>query len=212
MKSDGVKRLLWQTQPVSVESLSLLYLSASLSPFRGMTIKVKSKDLSVVKHIVLNSLKLSVAQSEFCDRLLVNAKMISDTVAKHAESAMERKDLGLFVRDIGSRPLGSQWDLAVLMAYLLDISHLEQALDCTEADLKLKNYEKLMESIFLAGLQNAHDIKPILDGKSVAKILELKPGPQIGQILQQLLEWQLSRINPTEDEAALYLKSHFFAK
>ena len=177
-----------------------------------MTLKVKSKDLSVVKHIVLSSLKLSVAQSEFCDRLLMNAKLISDTVAKHTESAMERKVLGLFVRDIGSRPLGSQWDLAVLMAYLLDISQLEQGLDCAEAELKLKNYEKLMESIFIAGLQNAHDIKPILDGKSVAKILELKPGPQIGQILQQLLEWQLSRINPTEEEASLYLKSHFFAK
>ena len=207
-----MKRLLWQTQPISVESLSLLYLSAAISPFRGMTLKVKSKDLSVVKHIVLSSLKLSVAQSEFCDRLLMNAKLISDTVAKHTESAMERKVLGLFVRDIGSRPLGSQWDLAVLMAYLLDISQLEQGLDCAEAELKLKNYEKLMESIFIAGLQNAHDIKPILDGKSVAKILELKPGPQIGQILQQLLEWQLSRINPTEEEASLYLKSHFFAK
>lgn len=212
LKSDNVKKLLWNTQPISIESISLLYLSAAISPYSGKYFKVKNKDQSVVKHIVLNSLKLSVAQSEFCDRLLVNARKISDTVARHEEYSMDRKSLGLFVREIGSRPLGSQWDLAILIAYLLDVSKLEQGLDCEEACLILEKYEELMKSIFSARLQNAYDIKPILDGKSVARILNMKPGPQIGHILQQLLEWQLSKNDPTEEQATNYLKSHFLAK
>ena len=173
------------------------------------TVKVKNREQAIVKYIILHSLKLSVHQAEFCDRLLCNSKMISDSVQNFCESGVNRKSLGLLVREVGSRPLASQWDLSILMAFLIDA--LKRYPDLSEENILslLKQYEKLMEAIFAASLQNSYDLRPILDGKSVAKILKMKPGPQIGVILQHLLEWQLGKIDPTEEEAIQYITLHF---
>jgi hypothetical protein len=52
-------------------------------------------------------------------------------------------------------------------------------------------------------------LKPVLDGKRIANVLGMKPGPQMGHLIQQLMEWQVGTGDVSEEEAIHWVKSHF---
>ncbi|KAJ3304667.1 CCA tRNA nucleotidyltransferase, mitochondrial [Kappamyces sp. JEL0829] len=202
--------------PAERSSASIKYstiLKLFLAPFRTATHKVKSKVHTIVRHIVLHSLKLSIYQSDFCERLLVHADAIASAAKKHAQAPLDRKTIGLLVRDIGARPLGKQWDLAVLLALVVELYDCElESIVGGAGQPIIDRYSGLVKHIFANSLQTAHDLKPILDGKSVAKVLNVKPGPHLGVILQELIEWQMEQVQPSEEQAIKHLQSKYLAK
>ncbi len=115
------------------------------------------------------------------------------------------------MRELGARPLGGHWDLAILMSLIIDLQNqnLVNELDGPVALAIFRKYENFVGSIHAHSLQNSYDTKHILDGKTVSKLLDIKPGPQVGLILQSLLEWQLGEVNPTVEEAKSWVIHHF---
>eukprot|EP00842_Homolaphlyctis_polyrhiza_P007068 jgi/Hompol1/950/HPOL_004341-RA len=69
-------------------------------------------------------------------------------------------------------------------------------------------YADLMASIVGHGVEMAHEVKPLLDGKEVAAALGLRPGPVIGKYLNAIMEWQLSHVNATKEQCLKYLRDH----
>jgi hypothetical protein len=84
----------WLKDRISPENRSMLYLASALSPYRGLNFLQKQKPFSVVKYIILNSLKLSMLQSDFCDRLLCNATKIQKHVNEFENEKFDRKTIG----------------------------------------------------------------------------------------------------------------------
>jgi len=74
----------------------------------------------------------------------------------------------------------------------------------------IQRYTHFMKDVLVYKLQDVHDLKPILDGKKIAGVLGIKPGPQMGRLLNQLIEWQVSVGDVTEDEAIQWVKHHFY--
>lgn len=129
---------------------------------------------------------------------------------QNASHNLDRKTLGLLVRDLGVGPLGSQWDLCIVIAMILELSKVQQGnVNLTAHACKpiFERYSKFMELIFSHQLEYAHELKPMLDGKKIAECLGIKPGPQVGKFMQQLIEHQLSNRHLTKDQAVQWISS-----
>jgi tRNA nucleotidyltransferase (CCA-adding enzyme) len=129
-------------------------------------------------------------------------------VRKNVQGSVTRKEIGMLIRELGARPILNQWDCCIFMSMILELSEipLENKNDISNL---LAMYEEFMKSIFAMKLQDAYDMKPILDGKTIAGILDIKPGPQLGQYIQDLVEWQLQNGQVTQDEAKQWIRTYF---
>ncbi|KAJ2998677.1 CCA tRNA nucleotidyltransferase, mitochondrial [Globomyces sp. JEL0801] len=208
LKADWLPRILWNSNPLSDVCRGQLYLAISVASFRNDTYKVKHKSMSIVKYLISHSLKMSLVYGEFCHLVLTHADRIRELVKQNSESTLSRKTLGLLVRDLGVRPLGNQWDFAVLVALVLEISSKDLADDASKLESTVNEFSKFMADIFSFGLEKSHELKPLMDGKEILATLNIKPGPHLGVLIQQLIEWQLSQVNPTKDEAIAYVLHH----
>ncbi|KAL2915516.1 CCA tRNA nucleotidyltransferase, mitochondrial [Polyrhizophydium stewartii] len=199
--------------PLTPEDLRNLHLAAALLPYRTLTYKHKNKDLSVVRFVVCNSIKLSNIDGDTAHALVNDAPKIRDHALRNASKSLDRMTLGLLVRDLGGRPLGAKWDLAVLMALAEDLADLAaqeadpfaMRLDSDAATSVIAIYAKLLADIAAHGLQNAYQLKHIVDGKDLASLLSLRPGPQIGRYLQIVMEWQLTHPTGTRAQCVEYM-------
>lgn len=187
----------WLRSKLSAANLAHLYLACALSPYRGLSFKVKKKDDSAIRFIVLNSLKLSTNQAEICEALVNQSFKIVDAVEKYKD--LSRKEIGLFIREVGSK-LGKDWELAFLLSLAIQIS-----LHPLEREAISKAFKAFVDGVYAMRLEHSYALKSILDGKEVALLLNIKPGKQVGEILQRLIEYQLSKESVTREEAELWL-------
>ncbi|KAH0790195.1 polyA polymerase family protein [Histomonas meleagridis] len=49
-------------------------------------------------------------------------------------------------------------------------------------------------------LCNVYEIKPLLNGKDLAKVHNVKPGPQLAQLINELIDWQILNPSGTVDD------------
>ncbi|KAI8929084.1 hypothetical protein BC831DRAFT_521297 [Entophlyctis helioformis] len=192
-----------------------LFLAASLMPFRGVTYKHKNKDLSAARQVVCVATKLSNMDGDIVQALL--SQRIREVAIRNYqdENGLDRMTLGWC--SFGARPLASKWDLAVLMTLIGDLTDVAVGaggldsftLESQAAKDVLATYYKLLASIRFHQVENAHDVKPLLDGKEIAAALGIKPGPQIGRYLHHVMEWQLTHAHATKTQCIEYVQVRF---
>ena len=113
---------------------------------------------------------------------------------------------------------GEGWSDAAVRRYVRDAGPLLDRLNqLTRADVTTRNERKaaslaklqddLEERIAaLAEQENLDALRPPLDGRQVMEILQLEPGPAVGEALAFLMEVRLERGPIPEDEAVILLK------
>ncbi|KAJ3251476.1 CCA tRNA nucleotidyltransferase, mitochondrial [Boothiomyces macroporosus] len=206
IKSESVNIIPWMTNFRQPEHYQHLYIASIVSPYKNMNYKAKGKEHPVDKFIICHSLKLSTLQGEYCHKLLANADQISKLVQQVnlAVENPDRKSVGLLVRELGQKPLVNNWDLAVLISLIFELTEHPQ-----NANRIIQSYQSFMKTVLAQRLSNAYEIKPLLDGNEIGELLKIKRGPRVGMLLQTLVEWQLEKGDPTKEEAIEWLKSHY---
>ena len=204
---------------IDAEDQKRVYLAALLAGYRHEKIKVKNKDHSAIRLLVMNSIKLSTLDAEWVSALLECESKIADHVQTSVDSkvlgtgstkyCLDRKSLGLLIREIGGRPIKGKWNLCFIVSLMLKLAPLYRpGLDCKsipEANQCIQNYLELYQSIQDHDLGQAYNLKPLLDGKEIAALLKMQPGKKIGLYLQQLIEWQLAHPKGTKQDGEQWL-------
>jgi poly(A) polymerase len=113
---------------------------------------------------------------------------------------------------------GEGWTDSAVRRYVRDAGPLLDRLNqLTRADVTTRNERKarrfqalqddLEERIArLAEQENLDALRPPLDGRRVMELLDLPPGPQVGEALAYLMELRMERGPIPEDEAEALLK------
>jgi poly(A) polymerase/tRNA nucleotidyltransferase (CCA-adding enzyme) len=115
-----------------------------------------------------------------------------------AGQPISRRACHRFFRDVGGRQFGGLAGVDTLLLALADfqaIYHKRPAYD--EGDY-LAHLQEMLEFAFTTA---AEQPKPLLDGHTLMSKLELPPGPQIGAILEEVLEAQMAGEITTPSEA-----------
>ncbi|KAJ3219034.1 hypothetical protein HDU67_003024 [Dinochytrium kinnereticum] len=201
--------------PLAADDRKILYLAACLLPFRKETYQEKKHVYPASKYVIMKSLKLSSNDADVVSGLLLALPI---TFANFpGGSDCPRLRLGLYLRELSlsqrymyARPLGSKWPLLLRLSLafelasalsLADIQRLEKISDLTTN--LVQRHEVFRDDIIYHQLQNVHDLKPLLNGSEVAKLLGIKPGPEVGQYLTEVIKMQL-RDPSIEKEACAF--------
>ena len=67
----------------------------------------------------------------------------------------------------------------------------------------IKTYDRFLSYIVDNGLEEACDLKPIVNGSELIRSLGAKPGPWMSKALEMVVNWQLLHPELTEKEMAL---------
>ncbi|KAJ1956386.1 CCA tRNA nucleotidyltransferase, mitochondrial [Linderina pennispora] len=171
-----------------------LVLAAYMYPYRGITAKDKKKVLPAAHLVIRDGIKLSNTDVDATLCMHSFASKISDLVSRCVAGTLDRKTLGLQIREVGSR-----WSMAVAFSAAVELLG-GRPLD--EVAGRFTMYTKMAVD---QGLVEAFKEKHIVDGKSAAKLLGIRPGPAIKGILEQVMEWQLEFPSGTKQECEAFI-------
>ncbi|KAM1759915.1 hypothetical protein EV2_002885 [Malus domestica] len=209
------------------EQRRLSLYAAMFLPLRKTIYKDnKGKKIPVVNYIFRDSLKRKASDAE----TVINVhhaleKFLSlipyfasneDALVSEVNWARESVDVPLtskprVLTGFLLREIKNFWRVALLMATLLYPPNN----DCTE-DLLSKNFElERRRALFIAaedailklGLDKVWDAKPLLNGKEIMNVLQLKSGgPLVREWQQKILAWQLADPSGTAEECLEWMK------
>ncbi|KAL8199334.1 hypothetical protein R6Q57_012902 [Mikania cordata] len=202
-----------------------LYLYASLLlPLRKTVyIDNKKKTVPVVNYIFRNSLKLKASDADDVMRLHAVAEkvlslipaMLSGEDEETGEICWEtevidvhpslklRILLGLLLREIKVF-----WRAALMLSTLMYKN--DSSVEVIEGDLEKKRqvFREVEQVIFKLGLDNVWEIKPLINGKDIIRLLELdKGGPVVSEWQRKLVQWQLAYPSGTVDECIDWMQT-----
>ncbi|KAI7067298.1 hypothetical protein KC352_g42942, partial [Hortaea werneckii] len=109
------------------------------------------------------------------------------------DDATARDVLGMAIRR-----WGTSWRSLVMYSFLVDtVSHPES----TEAIER--NYTSFLQHLQTISVLDAYSLKPLLDGKALAKALNTPPGPWMKDALDVVMAYQLRNPDTTDTDAAI---------
>ncbi|XP_026458140.1 CCA tRNA nucleotidyltransferase, mitochondrial-like [Papaver somniferum] len=191
-----------------------LYLySALFLPLREVVYRdKKDKKVPVTNYIFRNSLKLTNSDAETVmsihsasERFLLlipSLRTLTESETVEAGKGGENFDVLLTSRTrilagLLLREIKSLWRVASLISTLLypiDFDHAEVSPDKQiELERRRNLFTAVETAIMKLGLENVWEMKPLVNGKDIMTVLQLKTGgPQVKEWQQKSLEWQLA--------------------
>nr|XP_025883972.1 putative CCA tRNA nucleotidyltransferase 2 [Solanum lycopersicum] len=205
----------------------LCLYAALFLPFRETIYRDnKAKKIPVVNYIFRNSLKLKASDAEIVMSLhTVTRKfvtLISLLISKDDIQVLEvdwKRDTievpiasklriltGLLLREIKEF-----WRVALLLSMLLHPVDVVSSTSFSNENFELDKSSGLFKTVENAvrtlGLEKVWEMKPLVNGKEIMNILEIKSGgPVVREWQQKLLEWQLAHPSGSAEECIDWMK------
>ncbi|KAJ4471316.1 hypothetical protein C8J55DRAFT_521349 [Lentinula edodes] len=199
-----------------------LYLAATLTPYLGVTYKdKKQREFPAVTYIIRESLKLGT-QNHYLDG--IPALFAASEILKNPDlnqekyrQSSERVIIGLMLREkaVHNANTGSHWTSSLLFSLLQELipccETIEEGLKVSAASEKITIYNRFVERVEELALTSAMDAKPLVDGREVVSLLNVKAGPWTGTVLARVVEWQLEHPEGSKGECLTWLKEQLSA-
>ncbi|XP_023540068.1 putative CCA tRNA nucleotidyltransferase 2 [Cucurbita pepo subsp. pepo] len=193
------------------EQKRLSMYAALFLPIRKFTFKdKKSKKIPVVNHIFRESLKRKVSDAETVVQLhhaLEKFLTLIPLLVSKEEIQPNGVDWGVECADVPDtsrirvltglllREIKDFWPVALLLATLLYPANVDYTEDLLNRRFELEKRTELFDvaynEIVKLGLQNVWEVKPLVNGKEIMNILQLKSGgPLVREWQQKIFAWQ----------------------
>ncbi|XP_050214204.1 tRNA nucleotidyltransferase cca2 [Mercurialis annua] len=208
------------------EQRRLSLYSALFLPLKNITYIEKGKKTPVVNFIFKDSLKQKASDSETVmkvhkslDKFLKLIPLITsndnnqpvevDWLPELTDvpfSSNLRVLAGFLLREVKDF-----WRVALLMSTMLYPTNIDSTQDFLDKQYQLDKSSELFKTvegaIIKLGLEKSWDVKPLVNGKDIMSVLQLKSGgPLVREWQQKLLAWQLSHPTGTTEECLDWMK------
>ncbi|GAB4861444.1 hypothetical protein Ancab_036646 [Ancistrocladus abbreviatus] len=199
-----------------------LYASLFLPLRKTMYENDKNKKVPVADFIIRNSIKLKAKDAE----MVVSIHRASDKFTKLLPFITCEKDVqnsklewGKILIDVPAtsklriwaglllREIKEFWEVALLVSTLLYSDSIEHELSDKQCYADKRDLFKLVkDAIIKLGLDKVWEVKPLVNGKDIMNILHLKPGPDVRNWTQKIIEWQLAHPAAGAEECLEWMK------
>jgi len=147
----------------------------------------KGKFDSVIKYVILESLKLSSDDANGVHLLSSSSHQFKNLIHKSKKEEITRREAGFLLRAVG--PF---WKQAVIVALVNELPPFEgdviQALSesfNSEAVNLIQLYEGFIEQIDRWNLNNVWELKNLVNGNQLMEMYERKAGPWLAEALEK---------------------------
>lgn len=209
------------------EQRRLTLYSTLFLPLRDTTYRDnKAKKVPTVNYIFRSSLKLKASDAE----TVINVHCATQKFISMMPSIIsDNKELGIapvnFATGVSDVPFASKlrvvaglilreikefWRVALLASILLYPSEIEVAnlsADQLGLEKRIETFKTVERKILDLDLEKVWEMKPLVNGKEIMNVLQLKTGgPLVRQWQQKLLEWQLAHPSGTSEECLDWMR------
>ena len=184
-EEEALKRVdILASRGIKEKSIEVI-LSAVYAPIVGMKMKDperRNKIFPSLEVFIVRRLRLPTKISDDVITLLEGAKS-----ASKIDRNLSRREVGWWVRHVG--PL---WPFVHLVIF--------------DEDLYKFCVDDLYEFIHRENLGDAWELKPLVNGVRLAEIHGIKPGKQLKEYIDKLIDWQLENPVGTAEDYELFVK------
>ena len=147
----------------------------------------KNKSTFALEYMILRVLRLTNDLYNNVNHILEGKKYIYNLFNENKE--ISRLNAGTFVRIVGAK-----WELC---KYLL------------EEDSILNYFNNILYPFIIdQNLSKAYQLKQLIDGKTLAQLRNIPPGPLLKQYIQEMINWQLENPTGTAEDYKNFLASN----
>ncbi|ORZ13052.1 hypothetical protein BCR42DRAFT_461689 [Absidia repens] len=212
---------------VNKDERRILYLGAFLFPYLNLVSESKKRPVPTVQLVLRDSIKSTNQDINVISTLFRGIPLFQRAVYQlDCQQTISRSDLGMLIRDIGSR-----WQTCLKLALVHDLSQSTrtttveataaaadiawdqpETLTSLQLDTTKKTvnrYQRLLDQVVQYDIQDCHTWKPMIDGKKTTQLLNVKPGPVVQQLLKVMMIWQLETPEGTVDECTAMMKQYW---
>ncbi|KAK4494397.1 hypothetical protein PRZ48_014695 [Zasmidium cellare] len=150
-------------------------------------VKATNKTSDVINAAIRNQAEIS----NFVDK--VSEKKRRPDKKVEGEDPAARDVLGMAIRK-----WGGSWRSQVMYSLLVDIANDRERVESIE-----RKYTTFLEHIHSLSLLEVITLKPLLDGKALAKAIGTPPGPWMKDALDVVMAWQLRNPDITDPQQAI---------
>ncbi|CAA0809892.1 Polynucleotide adenylyltransferase family protein [Striga hermonthica] len=167
-------------------------------------LKLKNSDAEIVISLHLAAQKFvhlipSLISNENFQTLQVDKNALAIDVPV---SSQLRIQTGLLLREIKDF-----WRAALMLSLLLYPEDI--GLNNTKLNGRIELYNRIENAVLEMGLEKVWDLKPLVNGKDIMSVLELKTGgPVVKEWQQKLLQWQLAHPSGSADECIEWMRQN----
>lgn len=173
-----------------------------MSKFRiiGIQRKKVNNTMSLTESIIREGLKMSKSDAILVGKCVdsIDEYRKNVTILNEQKKNLKRSNLGSFIRTFDGKYKLAHY-ISLMNDYLMEV-------DAQKQKILVENYNNFFNFIINEGLENCHTLKPLIDGKRLLKLLNLKAGPWMGQVNDEIILWQLENPNGDEEELLKYIK------
>ncbi|EPX73121.1 tRNA nucleotidyltransferase [Schizosaccharomyces octosporus yFS286] len=167
----------------------IFWVAVAVLPWHNWTYVEKSKERSLVPILVRDSLKYSKPVITQIEGLYTYYPVVMQRVnALSSKVELSRLEYGKLVRE-----LGQYWKDIVNWAFFMNL--LKKGSFTEEVDQKVEKllpyFTSLIKNIENYDLAEAYSMQPVLNGKELSSLLNIKPGPHLKEMLEESTEWKL---------------------
>ncbi|KAK4433624.1 hypothetical protein Salat_0525100 [Sesamum alatum] len=177
----------------------LCLYAALLLPLRNAVCRDKKEREVVRMHLAVEKFVSLIPSIVTNDNLQI---VVADwkTAAIDVSVASEIRILtGLLLREIKEF-----WRATLVLCLLLYPNDIGSSGSLSNENTELKErtelYDRVEKAIIGKGLEGVWELKPLVEGRGIMDILQLNPGPVVGEWQQKVLHWQLAHPSGSPEE------------
>ena len=192
------------------EKLKILNYSFLLAPYKNYEIPEKNKSISLSKIIGTKKLTLPKSEINEINIIIEGETELLNLIKNKNEEIFTRVNLGLYIMKYKFKNLNNIIKLAIAEEYLNSLNIKDKMIE--EIDENIINnivdkYMKIIDYIKKEELEKIENVKPLLDGKQIKQIFNIKNGKDIKKYIDILIKEQIKNPKITKEECINLIKS-----
>ncbi|ORX77412.1 poly A polymerase C-terminal region-like protein [Anaeromyces robustus] len=200
--------------PLNEKYIRFLYLACLLLPYKKVTFLERRREAiktaPATVYIIRDALTLSKEDIDTVSKLHAIIPDTQEIVNKSFETKnKDREYYGHHLLKAAASPIKEKWPLSLILSFIDEIYDIEDENKISEI---LNKYKEFYNFVKQYKLEDIHHFQPIINGKIACKLLNLKAGPIIGEILNTVISWQLRNPEGTKEECEIWLKEEMKGK
>lgn len=192
----------------SADMTESLWVMAAYAPLAGL----RHTMLQHALETAVGAIKATVKISKLLDRALVNVDSIRAMVSRtnsRLEPPPARSTVGMAVR-----AWGATWKQQLIYSLLAELIYeagpspqLSSLGDNTATTRLLQQYNQFLDFVVQRGLEDAHEVRPPLNGNAIMKLFGVsKGGSFVKTAMDELVAWQFDHEGLGAEEAREWLR------
>ena len=199
-----------QQNEINKKKLKIVNYSCLVLPYKNLEIAEKNKNISLSRIICTKNFILPKNEINDIILLIEGETELLQKFRNKNDDLLTRINIGLFLMKYKFNNIANIIKLAISEEYLEYINNNEKIIegfDINIINLFIQKYMKLYEYIRNEKLENIENIKPLLDGKQIKQMFNIKNGKDIKKFIDLLIKEQINNPKITQEECVNLIKN-----